>query len=54
MILSKYPPDPQIDLREILRAHIATYDALWDAMFLLLLLGFFVGNVLWRRPVNAG
>lgn len=33
--------------RETLRAQIATYDALWDAMFLLLLVGFLFGNVLY-------
>lgn len=40
---------PQADAyaREILRAQIASYDALWDAMFLLLLLGFLIGNVLY-------
>ena len=40
---------PQADgsAREILRTQIANYDALWDAMFLLLLLGFLIGNVLY-------
>ena len=33
--------------RETLRTQIAVYDALWDSMFLLLLLGFLVGNVLY-------
>jgi hypothetical protein len=33
--------------REILRTHVAAYDALWDAMFLLLLLAFFIANVLY-------
>ena len=33
--------------REILRTQIAVYEALWDSMFLLLLLGFLVGNVLY-------
>lgn len=41
--------------RKILHAQIATYDAVWDAMFLLLLIGFLIGNafygaVLIRRP----
>jgi hypothetical protein len=40
-------PEADSATREILRAHIATYDALWDAMFLLLLLGFFIANVLY-------
>jgi hypothetical protein len=44
-----------LGLRETLRAQIGIYDAIWDAMFLLLLLGFFAGNVLYgmvtiRRP----
>jgi len=30
----------------VLRAQMATYDAVWDAMFLLLLIGFFAGNAL--------
>ena len=33
--------------RETLRTQIAVYDALWDSMFLLILLGFLVGNVLY-------
>lgn len=42
-------PWPQADLsaREILRMQIASYDALWDAMFLLLLIAFLIGNVLY-------
>jgi hypothetical protein len=34
-------------LRETLRTKIAVYDALWDSMFLLVLLGFLAGNVLY-------
>jgi hypothetical protein len=33
--------------RETLRTQVAVYDALWDSMFLLLLLGFLIGNVLY-------
>lgn len=32
--------------RALLPAQIATYDALWDAMYFLLLIGFFFGNAL--------
>ena len=40
---------PQADAagREILRLQIAAYDNLWDAMFLLLLLAFLAGNILY-------
>ena len=31
--------------REVIRNHVAFYDVAWDAMFLLLLLGFFAGSV---------
>ncbi|MFN0152389.1 MAG: hypothetical protein ACKVU1_16920 [bacterium] len=33
--------------QDVLRTQIATYDAVWDAMFLLLLIGFLIGNVLY-------
>jgi hypothetical protein len=33
--------------RETLRTQIAVYDALWDSMFLLLLFGFLVANILY-------
>lgn len=33
--------------RDVLRAHISAYDAVWDSMFLLLLIGFFVGSALY-------
>jgi len=41
--------------RSLLRTQIATYDALWDAMYVLLLIGFMVGNAflavaLWKSP----
>src|SRR5262245_26822902 len=32
--------------REVIRNHVAFYDVVWDAMFLLLLLAFLAGNVL--------
>jgi hypothetical protein len=32
-------------MREILEAQVATYDAVWDSMFLLLLIGFLIGNL---------
>lgn len=40
---------PQADAagREVLRLQIASYDNLWDAMFLLLLIAFLVGNILY-------
>jgi hypothetical protein len=31
--------------RSLIRGYVATYDALWDSLYLLLLLGFFAGNV---------
>jgi len=40
-------PQADASAREILRAQIASYDVLWDAMFLLLLLGFLLGNMLY-------
>jgi hypothetical protein len=43
-----------IAAREILRAQIAVYDALWDSMFLLLLIGFLVGNVLYGMATLHG
>ena len=33
--------------RETLLTQIAIYDALWDSMFLFLLIGFLIGNVLY-------
>jgi hypothetical protein len=33
--------------REILTVQVATYDAIWDSMFLLLLIGFLIGNLLY-------
>lgn len=46
-------PAADEDTRVLLRTQIATYDALWDAMYFLLLIGFLIGNVflgiaLWR------
>jgi hypothetical protein len=40
---------PQADAaaRDVLRLQIASYDLIWDAMFLLLLLGFLAGNILY-------
>jgi hypothetical protein len=40
-------PQAEAAAREILRSQIASYDLVWDAMFLLLLLAFLVGNVLY-------
>ena len=31
--------------RQLIRAHVATYDALWDALYLLILIAFFAGSV---------
>lgn len=45
--LARNWPQADAPAREILRAQIGSYDALWDAMFLLLLLGFLIGNVLY-------
>jgi hypothetical protein len=38
-------PAADESLRALLRTQIATYDALWDAMYVLLLIGFLLGNV---------
>ena len=42
-------------VREVLQVQVTTYDAIWDSMFLLLLIGFLIGNLLYglalsRRP----
>ena len=41
-------------VRETLRAQIGVYDAVWDAMFLLLLIGFLAGNVLYAIATARG
>jgi hypothetical protein len=46
-------PSATEEVRELLRTQIATYDALWDAMYVLLLIGIIAGSVflgaaLWR------
>jgi hypothetical protein len=38
--------------RQLIRAQVAFYDALWNSMFFLLLLGFFAGNVLLALAVR--
>ena len=45
--LARAWPQADANAREILRTQIAHYDALWDAMFLLLLFGFLLGNILY-------
>ena len=40
--------------RDTLRAQIAVYDALWDSMFLFLLIGFLIGNVLYGIATHHG
>lgn len=40
--------------RETLRTQIGIYDAIWDAMFLLLLIGFLAGNVLYAIGTARG
>lgn len=45
--LAKAWPQADAPAREILRIQIANYDALWDALFLLLLTAFLIGNVLY-------
>ncbi|MGH8198186.1 MAG: hypothetical protein ACRETI_08440 [Steroidobacteraceae bacterium] len=40
--------------REVLRIQIETYDAVWDSMFLLLLFGFLIGNVLYGHALLRG
>ena len=40
--------------RQFIKGQLATYDALWDAMFLLLLIGFFVGNFLYGFATIRG
>lgn len=46
--------DADAALRETLRAQIGVYDAMWDAMFLLLLIGFLIGNVLYASATWRG
>lgn len=43
--LARAWPQADASAREVLRTQIANYDALWDAMFLLLLTAFLIGNV---------
>lgn len=38
-------PEADAAARELLQARVAIYDALWDALYFLLLIGFFIGNV---------
>jgi hypothetical protein len=38
-------PAADATARDVIRDHVAFYDVVWDAMFLLLLLGFLAGNV---------
>ena len=47
---------PQADAagREVLQLQIASYDNLWDAMFLLLLLAFFAANILYGCATIRG
>ena len=44
----------EVAARATLTTQIATYDALWDSMFLLLLLGFFAGNLLYGIATLRG
>ena len=39
-------PTADESTRALLRTQIATYDAFWDAMYFLILIGFFLGNTL--------
>ena len=39
--------------RHLIRAHVATYDALWDSLYLLILIAFFAGNVLLAIATRA-
>jgi hypothetical protein len=44
--------------RHLIRAHVATYDALWDSLYLLILIAFFAGSVFlaiatWAHPGMA-
>lgn len=41
-------------VRETLRAQIGVYDAVWDAMYLLLLIAFLAGNVLYALATVRG
>ena len=43
-----------VNVRETLRAQIGIYDAIWDSMFLLLLIGFLFGNVLYAIATARG
>ena len=47
---------PQADAagREVLRLQIASYDNLWDAMFLLILLAFLAANILYASATIRG
>ena len=45
-------PTADAAARELIRSHVAVYDALWNSMFFLLLLGFFAGNVLLALAVR--
>ena len=47
-------PAADVATRETLRSNIMFYDALWDAMFLLLLLAFFAGNILYALATWRG
>ena len=38
--------------RQLIRSHVALYDALWNSMFFLLLLAFFAGNILLALAVR--
>jgi hypothetical protein len=45
-------PTAESAVREVIRQHVAFYDVVWDSMYLLLLIGFLVGNVLLALAVG--
>ena len=47
-------PTASAAARETLQANVVFYDALWDAMYLLILLAFFVANILYAVATGRG
>lgn len=46
-------PTADAAARQLIRGHVAIYDALWDAMYLLILIAFFLGNVFLALATRA-
>jgi hypothetical protein len=47
-------PTADAAARQVIRSHVALYDTLWDALFLLLLIGFLAGNIFLALAVRSG